>query len=175
VNTYIIDRSKIMLEKLKSKSPLKWNAKALIFAFAGGFVTNFSLTLLTNITEFIFIIAPFGASCVLAFAAWESPLAQPRNIIGGHFISALIGLIVSHIFGNKPWTIALAVGLAIALVVLTKTTHPPAGADPILIITTNAAWNFLFFPVLTGTIILTTIAIILNRFLFKREYPKFWY
>jgi CBS-domain-containing membrane protein len=59
--------------------------------------------------------------------------------------------------------------------VLTKTTHPPAGADPIIIIMTGATWNFLIFPVLAGSIILTVAAIILNRFLFKREYPKFWY
>jgi CBS-domain-containing membrane protein len=147
----------------------------LIFAFIGGFVTIFVLTLITNISELIFIMAPFGASCVLAFAAWEAPLAQPRNIIGGHFISALIGLIVLQLFGNQPWTVALAVGLAISIMVLTKTTHPPAGADPIVIITTSATWNFLLFPVLIGSIILTIIAIMLNRFLFKRGYPKFWY
>ncbi|GMO34114.1 MAG: HPP family protein [Termitinemataceae bacterium] len=163
------------MEKLKSKSPLKWDIKALVFAFVGGFIAIFVLASITNVSEFVFIMAPFGASCVLAFGAWESPLAQPRNIIGGHFIASVLGLIILQLCGNYTWSIALAVGIVIAVMVLTKTTHPPAGADPIIIITTGAGWNFLFFPVLIGAVILTIIALILNRFLFKRAYPKFWY
>jgi CBS-domain-containing membrane protein len=163
------------VEKFKSKSPLKWNAKALVFAFVGGFVTIFLLASITSVTDFVFLMAPFGASCVLAFAVWEAPLAQPRNIIGGHLVSAIIGLIVSQLFGNHPWSVALAVGLAIAMMVFTKTTHPPAGANPIIIITSGAAWHFLLFPVLTGAVALTIIAVLLNRFIFKRNYPTFLY
>jgi CBS-domain-containing membrane protein len=161
--------------KLSSKSPLQWNAKNVLFGFTGGFVTIFLLTLLTGSTALVFMMAPFGASCVPAFAAWEAPLAQPRNIIGGHCISAFIGLAVSHLFGSHPWSAALAVGLAIAAMIVTKTTHPPAGAVPLVIITANAAWWFLLFPVLSGAVLLSIIAVLCNRFLFKRAYPKFWY
>jgi CBS-domain-containing membrane protein len=164
-----------MFEKYQSKTPLKWDVKTLVFVFVGGFAVIYILSMLTNATELVFLMAPYGASCVLVFAAWEAPLAQPRNIIGGHFLASLTGLIVLQLFGNHPWSLALGVGLALAVMVLTKTTHPPAGADPIVIITSNAAWHFLLFPILTGSILLTIIAVLLNRFVFHRPYPKFWY
>ncbi len=70
----------------------------------------------------------------LCISVWNAPLSQPRNIIGGHLISTFIGLSIYHLFGNEYWTIALAVGMAIAVMMLTRTTHPPAGADPIVVI-----------------------------------------
>lgn len=164
-----------MIANLKGKSPLQWNVKALIFAFLGGFITIIVLSFLTEASKLIFIMAPFGASCVLAYAAWEAPLAQPRNIIGGHIITALTGIIILQIFGNSIWAMAAAVGLAIALMVFTKTTHPPAGANPIIIFTSHQSFSFLLFPVATGALIVTALAFILNRFVFRRDYPKFWY
>lgn len=83
------------------------------------------LSLLTLWTSNLWIIAPFGASCVLAFGFWDAPLSQPRNIIGGHLISALTGLAMLHLFGDSMWVMAAAVGLAIAFMMLTKTSHPP--------------------------------------------------
>ncbi|MDR1149697.1 MAG: HPP family protein [Spirochaetaceae bacterium] len=164
-----------MIENFKSKSPLKWDVKTLIFVFVGGFTVIYILSLLTNAAEVAFLMAPFGASCVLVFAAWEAPLAQPRNVIGGHFLTSVTGLIVSQLLGNHPWSLAIGVGLALVVMVLTKTTHPPAGANPIIIITSNSTWQFLLFPVLTGSIILIIMAVLLNRFVFRRTYPKFWY
>jgi CBS-domain-containing membrane protein len=164
-----------MIEKFKSKTPLKWDVKTLVFVFIGGFTVICVLSLLTNAAELVFLMAPFGASCVLAFAVWEAPLAQPRNIIGGHFLASLTGLIVLQFLGNHPWSLAIGVGLALAVMVFTKTTHPPAGADPIIIITSGSSWQFLLFPVLAGSIILTIMAVVLNRFVFRRAYPKFWY
>ncbi|MDR1094859.1 MAG: HPP family protein [Spirochaetaceae bacterium] len=164
-----------MIEKYKSKTPLKWDGKTLVFVFIGGFTVIGILSLLTNATELVFLMAPYGASCVLAFAAWEVPLAQPRNIIGGHFLASLTGFAVLQLLGNHPWSLAIGVGLALVVMVITKTTHPPAGADPIIIITSGVAWQFLLFPVLTGSILLTIIAVLLNRLVFRRPYPKFWY
>jgi CBS-domain-containing membrane protein len=164
-----------MGEKFKSKTPLKWDVKTVVCVFVGGFTVIGVLSLLTNAAELVFLMAPFGASCVLAFAVWEAPLAQPRNIIGGHVLTSLTGLAVLRFLGNHPWSLAIGVGLALAVMVLTKTTHPPAGADPIIIITNGYSWQFLLFPVLTGAILLTIMAVILNRFVFRRAYPKFWY
>ncbi|GIZ16513.1 hypothetical protein RCZ15_24140 [Capnocytophaga catalasegens] len=79
-------------------------------------------------------MAPFGATCVLAFGVPNSPLAQPRNIIGGHLISTLIELLCLYLPGNQWYSLALGVGLSIGIMQLTKTTHPPAGADPIVVI-----------------------------------------
>jgi CBS-domain-containing membrane protein len=158
----------------RGKNPLKVNAKDVITGFIGGFITIFTLGLLTSFTSTPWLIASFGASCVLAFGLWNSPLSQPRNIIGGHFISTLIGLVVYHVFGNEPWSLALGVGLAIGLMMLTKTTHPPAGADPIIVIFGAYPWGYLFTPVLTGSIVIVLTALIMNNLRSDRKYPVFW-
>jgi CBS-domain-containing membrane protein len=92
------------------------------------------------------------------FALPDSPLARPRNVIGGHAISTLTGLIVYHTSGNHIWSLAIAVALSIYLMQLTDTLHPPAGADPIVVIVAGAGWSFLFAPVIAGAVILVGIA-----------------
>jgi CBS-domain-containing membrane protein len=160
---------------LKSKSPLKWNAKTVFFGFTGGFLTILLLSFMHSIADTALFMPPFGASCVLTFAVWEAPLAQPRNIIGGHLIAATEGIVILRLLGNQPVSLALAVGLAIALMVLTKTIHPPAGATPLAIIMGNNGVEFLVFPVLIGSVILVTVSVLINRLVFKRDYPKFWF
>lgn len=156
------------------KSPLKVNINDIITGFMGGAITIFILGLLTRFTYTPLLIASFGASCVLAFGLWNSPLSQPRNIIGGHFISSLIGLIINYFFGNEPWSLALGVGLAIGLMMLTRTTHPPAGADPIIIIIGSYSWEYLFTPVLSGSIVIVLLALFINNLRSNRKYPVFW-
>lgn len=168
--------SYLMKMKGKGKSPLKINTKDILTGFLGGIITIFILGFLTNMTSNPWLIASFGASCVLAFSLWNSPLSQPRNIIGGHFISTLIGLIIYHLFGNEEWSIALGVGLAISLMMLTKTTHPPAGADPIIVILgTHHTWEYLFTPVLTGSVVIVLVALLVNNLRRERSYPVFWF
>ncbi|WP_100406985.1 HPP family protein [Bacillus solitudinis] len=164
------------LSKMKGKgrSPLQVNVKDIITGLIGGFLTILALVFLTNITAAVWLMAPFGASCVLVFGAWNAPLSQPRNIIGGHFVSTLIGLVTYHLFGNEPWAIGLAVGLAIAMMMITKTTHPPAGADPLVVMLGAYSWSYLIAPVLIGSIIIVFLALIINNLRNNREYPTFW-
>ncbi|BDD12333.1 membrane protein (plasmid) [Fulvitalea axinellae] len=160
--------------RTEERSP---NAAGLHFSFysgLGGFIAIAAVALLTANTEVPFIMAPFGATCVLAFGVPDSPLAQPRNIIGGHAISTIIGLVCLHLFGNEWYSLALGVGSAIAIMQLTKTTHPPAGADPLVVILGGSSWSFLFNPVLSGAITITVIALIFNNMSKVRKYPKYW-
>lgn len=158
---------------LKSRTPLTWSLKSILIGFIGGFVAVFLLAYLDDRSTLIFFMAPLGASCVLAFAVWESPLSQPRNIIGGHFLATLVGLIVLNTMGKSPLSMALAVGITIAVLILTKTTHPPAGADPIIVIMGGVTWSFIITPVLIGSLVVVILAFIINR-LAKRKYPVFW-
>ncbi len=137
----------------------------------GGFVVILLLAQATASFHSALLIAPFGASCVLVFALPHSPLAQPRNVIGGHLISATIGILVFALLGATPWSLALAVGLAIALMELTGTLHPPAGADPIVVIMAKAGWVFLLSPVLVGAVLIVAIAFAYHRILSRRPYP----
>lgn len=120
-------------------------------------------------------MAPFGATCVLLFALPKSPLAQPRSIIGGHFISALTGLVVINLLGDGMIFIALSVGISIALMQLLRVVHAPAGANPILIIMsrTHDYW-FLFTPVLSGAVLLVIVALIVNNIGAGVSWPNYW-
>lgn len=157
------------------RSPLKVSGSVALFAGAGGFVTIGLLGLLTEMTTVLWLMAPFGASCVLAFVLWDAPLSQPRNIIGGHFISSLVGILLYQLGGNSIWLVALGVGLAIALMHVTKTTHPPAGADPIVVMVAGCGWEYLVSPVLIGAVAVVGVALLFNNLHKTRQYPVFWY
>ncbi len=165
------------LNKLKgdnAKLPPLAKLDVIIWSGIGGILGIGMIGYLTHISNIIIIMAPFGATCVLAFAIPESPLAQPRNIIGGHLISTFIGLVCLYLLGNSWWSVAIAVGLSISLMLLTRTTHPPAGADPIVVILTTQGWAFLLTPVLVGSILLVVIAVLFNNLIKDRQYPKYW-
>ena len=132
------------------------------------------LTFLTYKTSYgIFLIASFGSTMVLLYGYPESPFAQPKNIILGHFLTALIGIIFLNfvplpIFLNIP----LAVGFGVMFMILFKVTHPPAGGNPIIVIIGSVSFDYLLTPVLVGSIIVVMFGVIINKFLFKKEYPK---
>ena len=122
------------------------------------------------------IIPPFGATVVLALGVHESPLAQPRNILGGHMITGIIGLGALMLLGDAWWVMALAVGTGIAAMQLTRTVHPPAGANPILIMLSGAAdWSFLLLPLLAGASALVVFAVVFNKLVPGRRYPAYWW
>ena len=132
------------------------------------------LTILTYKTSYgIFLIASFGSTMVLLYGYPESPFAQPKNIILGHFLTALIGIIFLNfvplpIFLNIP----LAVGFGVMFMILLKVTHPPAGGNPIIVIIGSVSFDYLLTPVLIGSMIVVMFGVIINKFLFKKEYPK---
>jgi len=122
-------------------------------------------------TQNLWLIPPFGASIVLITAAHSSPLAQPRNIFFGHIISSICGLVVIYFFDITYVSIGFSVGLAVSLMMITKTVHPPAGANPIIIMMGNEGFSFLLMPVSAGAAILVLYAVIFNKYIYKREYP----
>lgn len=164
----------IIKKKGSEKRASKVNIKNIITVLIGGFITINLLLLLTNLTSAEWFMVPFGASCVLATFVWKSPLSQPRNIVGGHFISTFVGLATYNYFGDEPCSIGLAVGLAIALMMITKTTHPPAGADPFIVILGAYNWSYLLTSVLIGSLLIVISALIINNLRSDRSYPTFW-
>ncbi|MCG7531067.1 HPP family protein [Psychrobium sp. MM17-31] len=129
-----------------------------VFAGVGAAVAIGLLAWLDTLqTGLMFLMAPLGASAVLVFGVPDSPLAQPKNVIFGHFLTAVIGVTFVVLFPVTPITIALATGLGVSGMLMTKTTHPPAGANPILILMAGAGWPFLLFPVFVGAIAIVLI------------------
>lgn len=109
------------------------------------------------------LIPPFGASCVLVFGVPASPFARPRNVIGGHLVSAAVGMAAVAVLGTGPLGIAAGVGLAIAAMILSDTIHPPAGANPIVVAIAGVSWPFLIAPVLIGATVIAVAGLAYNR------------
>ena len=158
-----------------------------IWTFLGAFIGIGSIGLIQG-TQFgemdsIFLIGSFGASAVLIFGATNSPLAQPRNLIGGHLVSAIVGVCVHKLLPNQLWIAsATSVSLAIVAMQITKTLHPPGGATALIANIGSEKIKALGFfyivsPVLSGVLILFVVAIIVNNIPTHRNYPyqKKWF
>ncbi|AXF86227.1 hypothetical protein DTO96_101973 [Ephemeroptericola cinctiostellae] len=160
------------------KLPSRFSIKELARGFFGGALGILILEILTNYVDSPFIMAPFGATCVILFTVAQSPLAQPRNVILGHFISALVGIIALKLFPVSIITISLAVGVAICSMQAFRCVHPPAGANPLVILLTankvHYDWDFLLFPVLSGTIALVLVAYVINNIMNDHKWPVYW-
>lgn len=115
---------------------------------------------------------PFATSIVLVMGSPEAEPAQPRALIGGHVVSTIVGLAVLHLTGPHAWAAAIAVGLAILAMYLTDTFHPPAGIDPLLVVSQNLGWMFLLAPVLVGALLLALFAFLWHRGLGHRPWPR---
>lgn len=120
------------------------------------------------------LMAPFGASCVLAFGVPDSPLAQPRAIIGGHLVATAVGLLVGAWLGSGWLACALGVGLALAAMQLTRTVHAPAGANPLIVIAAQAPLGYLWSPVLLGSLVIVWLAWAVNNLRSRGSYPRYW-
>jgi len=120
------------------------------------------------------VLGSFGASCVLVFAYPDVPFSQPRNVLAGHFLSSLVGLTYLGAFGAQWWALALALGTAIALMMLTRTVHPPAGSNPVIVFLLQPGWNFLWLPTLAGALLLVAVALVYNNASRATRYPKYW-
>ncbi|GAA4237588.1 HPP family protein [Postechiella marina] len=150
---------------------------SFIGAFIGIGLIAFLQSLHFSRLENVFLIGSFGATSVLVFGAIQSPLAQPRNLIGGQLISAFIGVSVFKIFPDVIWVTApLAVSLSIVVMQITRTLHPPGGATALIAVIgtskiTSLGYFYVLFPVLGGTIILFVIALIFNNLTRCRQYP----
>ena len=149
------------------------NKQALInalFSSLGAFICiGFLAYLNSSIEGAIWLIPPFGASIVLVMAVYDSPLAKPKNLILGHILSALSGVIIFYLLGNTFISLGLGVALAVFVMMITNTVHPPAGANPIIVILTGQSISFVFLPVAVGTFIIVAFAYLYNKLL-KRNY-----
>lgn len=160
------------------KLPPKSDLPSLLRSLLGGTLAILILELLTLHSGSLFMMAPFGATCVLLFAASKSPLAQPRNVIFGHLVSAFVGLVFLKVFGVSLFGTAVSVGVAICAMQILRCVHPPAGANPLVILLTADqiyySWDFLLFPVLSGAITLTIVAWLVNNVKSLSAWPEYW-
>ena len=148
---------------MKFKNLLK-NYQNILISSLGAFLCIFLIAYFNSFDETnIWLIPPFGASLVLVMAVHDSPLAQPRNVFFGHILSASSGVFLFYLLGNSPISISLALSLAIILMMITKTIHPPAGANPIIAILGAKSFEFVIMPVATGALFIVIFAFVYNK------------
>ncbi|WP_428825484.1 HPP family protein [Azonexus sp. IMCC34842] len=166
-------------------SPPRVSNEEILLSWIGAFVGIGSLAGLGQVFfadgDLVLMIGSFGASAVLLFGAVRSPLAQPRNLLGGHIISALTGVICWKCLYFAPWlAAALAVATAIALMHATRTLHPPGGATALIAVIGSADIHQLSFwyvlvPATLGPLIMLIIALLINNLPRSRRYPEIWF
>ena len=166
-----------LLQKMRGDGaalPPRLPAKALALAGLGGFLAILLVASLTDTLHLPLVLGSFGASCVLVFGYPDAPFSQPRNVVGGHFISSLVGLACLWAFGPHGWTVALSVGLSIVLMMVTRTVHPPAGSNPVIVYLSQPGWVFLLTPTLIGALLIVLFSLFYNNLTRPTNYPKYW-
>ncbi len=168
-----------------TKSPPAVSFSEILWSWIGAF---FGIALLALIhyrlfgpgSDRVMIIGSFGASAVLLYGAVKSPLAQPRNLMGGHIFSAIIGVIFFKIFQDHMWLAAsMSVATAIGVMHATKTLHPPGGATALIAVIGSDKIHDLGFlyaliPAGSGALVMLLVALLINNIPKNRSYPEFW-
>ncbi|MDO7787609.1 HPP family protein [Desulforamulus aquiferis] len=149
--------------------------KSHIITALGSFLGIGLISLLNLYYDIPLLVPSLGATAVLLYAACHVPMAQPRNVIGGHLVSAAAGVLVYQLIGSQWWTIALGVSLAIFIMNLTHTLHPPGGATAFVAVYTGQDFSYILAPVGLGAFMLVLIAVLVNNCSSQIKYPDFWY
>ena len=167
------------------QSPPQVGLPEVLWSWLGSFLGLAAVSLIhykiLDETGLMMIIGSFGASAVLIYGAIRSPLAQPRNLLGGHILSAIIGVTAFQWLGGEPWlAAAVAVSTAIAVMHLTKTLHPPGGATALIAViggesVHNLGYLYVLVPTALGAMVMLVVALMVNNISKNRRYPEFWF
>ncbi len=161
------------------------NLSEIIWSWTGAFlgiaIIGYLNESILSKNDQVLLIGSFGASAVLLYGAIRSPLAQPRNLLGGHIISAIIGVTAHQLCPSQLWlAAAVAVSTSLALMHISKTLHPPGGATALIAVIGgdkihNLGYLYVLVPVGLGATILLIIALLVNNISKSRKYPEFWF
>ena len=141
-----------------------------------GISATFVISLLAFLTletsSGIWLMFSFGATVFIVFVLHNLETAQHKNIFFGHLISILVGIVFNETIGLSFYSLGLSVGIAVILMVYFNVMHPPAASNPIVAIFMDLSFDYILFPVIIGSIIIIFSAIVINKFILKRNYPK---
>lgn len=154
--------------------PVRPTLKSTLLAGTGAALAIGLVGLLASATHQPLLLGSLGASGVFLFGLPEAPFSQPRNVVAGHVLCSLVGLVFLKTFGPQFWALALALGAAVILMFTTRTVHAPAGSNPVIIFLTQPDWSFLLTPTLLGAAGIVLIAVLFNNAVHPGRYPLYW-
>jgi CBS-domain-containing membrane protein len=146
-----------------------------VIGAAGGAVAIAAMELLSTHNSIPLFVIPFASSITMVMGTPDTVPAQPRPLIGGHLVCTLVGLIVLRIAGPSPWAAAVAVGLSIIAMHVTRTYHPPAGVDPVIVVTNDMSWSYLVAPIGAGVLLLAAFAYCWHNLFRRHAWPLRWF
>lgn len=155
--------------------PQPFRKSQVLFATLGAVVAVSTLAFVASNTRDLMLLGSFGASALLLFALPEAPLSQPRSVVFGHLSASVIALGCLTLFGPQWWAIGLATGLGVGFMMLTRTVHPPAGSNAIIVFLAKPAWSLLLTSTVAGTVTLVAIAVVCHRTTRRHKYPLYWH
>jgi CBS-domain-containing membrane protein len=166
-------------------TPPRVSNSEIVWSWIGAFLGIAAVAWVNSLffagTDLTLLIGSYGASAVLVYGAFRSPLAQPRNLVGGHLLSAVVGVVCWQLFQEVPWLAqSLAVATAIALMHATRTLHPPGGATALIAVIGSPdihamGFRYVLVPGLVGPLILLAVGVLVNNIPVTRRYPEIWF
>ena len=148
---------------------------SMIAGAGGGGIAVGLMYLLSFETEFPLASIPFATSIVLMTGSPEAAPARPRALVGGHVLSALIGVVALKLAGPEAWVAALAVAAAMLAMLLSDSFHPPAGISPLIIVMNGMSWSFIIIPVAAGALLLLAYSWVWTNFVRRQRWPDRWW
>jgi CBS-domain-containing membrane protein len=156
-------------------SAARARAGGILLAALGTFVALALIGLLASLSGAAWVLGSFGASCVLLFGFPQGPFSQPRNIVGGHVLTSCVGLVFLNAFGPGWLPMAAAGACAVGLMMWTRTVHPPAGSNPVIIFMAHPGWPFLLLPTASGAVLLVVVGWMYWRVQRRGAWPVSWW
>ena len=154
---------------------IKKNLEPIVSGISAAITIGILAFLTLETSAGVWLMFSFGATVFIVFVLYELETAQPKNIFFGHLISILIGIIFNETIGLSFYYLGLSVGIAVMLMVYFKVMHPPAASNPLVALFMDLSFDFVLFPVVTGTILIILLSIFINKIILKRNYPKKWF
>jgi CBS-domain-containing membrane protein len=146
----------------------------LLWVLVGSTVAISLALYITQVSSPLFL-ASLGGTTLFLFALSTAPAAQPRAVFGAHLISSFVGVVAFQLFGDALWVMVAAVAITIGILLLTRTVHPPAGANPLIMIQAHASFTHIWLTVLLGVVIISVVAFVWSRiWAGKKKYPVSW-
>jgi len=156
-------------------SRISAQAAQVMRAGIGAFLALAAVGWLAQASHQPWILGSFGATCVLLFGFPDGPFSQPRNILGGHLLATFIGLLFLQLCGPGWLPMAAACACALMLMMLSRSVHPPAGSNPVIVFMAQPGWPFLLLPTLAGAALILLIGWLYWRLLQRKRWPSSWY
>ena len=151
------------------------NLEPIVSGISAAIVIGILAFLTLRTSAGIWLMFSFGATGFIVFVLYDLETAQPKNIFFGHLVSILVGIIFNETVGFSFYSLGLSVGIAVTLMVYLKVMHPPAASNPLVALSMDLSYDFILFPVITGTIVIIIMSVLINKIILKRNYPKKWF